>query len=64
MPRPMFAYTKAILKKVSFDSELFYIEVQKAMQHLLPYEKEELKEFIFTLINKHPELSCCSVDLV
>lgn len=42
MPRAMFAYTKAILKKVSFDSELFYIEVQKAMQHLLPYEKEEL----------------------
>ena len=44
MPRAMFAYTKAILKKVSFDSELFYIEVQKAMQHSLPYEKEELKE--------------------
>ena len=38
MPRAMFAYTKAILKKVSFDSELFYIEVQKAIQHLLPYE--------------------------
>lgn len=57
----MFTYSKAILKKVSFDSQLFNIEVRKAMQYLSPNEKEELEELILTLIKNHPELNCCSI---
>lgn len=61
MSRAMFTYSKATLKKVSFDSQLFNIEVRKAMQYLSPNEKEELEELIFTLIKNHPELNCCSI---
>lgn len=52
----MFEYTKTILKKVSFDATLFCKEVQKAAQRLLPYEIEELKIFIKSLILQNPEL--------
>ncbi|WP_274474315.1 hypothetical protein [Mangrovimonas aestuarii] len=56
MARAMFEYTKTILKKVSFDATLFCKEVQKAAQRLLPYEIEELKIFIKSLILQNPEL--------
>lgn len=56
MARAMFEYTKTILKKVSFDVTLFCKEVQKAVQHLLPYEIEELRVFIQSLIKQNPEL--------
>ena len=50
MSRAMFEYTKTVLNKVSFDTNLFCKEVQKALQRLLPYEIEELKLFIQNLI--------------
>ena len=50
MARAMLDYTKSILKKVSFDPHLSPIEVKKAMQRLMHYEKEELKLFIRRLI--------------
>jgi hypothetical protein len=64
MARAMFEYTKSVLKKVSFDPNLFCAELQKAMKRLLPYEKEELKVFVLTLIQANPELSRCTVHLV
>lgn len=57
MARAMLDYTKTILKKVSFDVTLFCKEVQKAVQRLLPYEIEELKLFILSLIQQNPELN-------
>lgn len=60
----MFEYTKMILKKVSFDTNLFCTEVKKAMERLLPYEIEELKVFIESLIKINPDLRRCSVYLV
>ena len=56
MARAMLEYTKTILHKVSFDVSLFCKEVQKAVQRLLPYEIEELKIFIHSLIQQNPEL--------
>jgi len=53
-----------ILKKVSFDTNLFCTEVKKAMERLLPYEIEELKVFIESLIKINPDLRRCSVYLV
>ena len=56
MARAMLEYTKTVLKKVSFDTTLFCKEVQKAEQRLLPYEIEELKEFILFLVKQNPDL--------
>ena len=63
MARAMFEYTKTILKKVSFNSALFCKELEKALQRLLPYEIEELKIFINSLVQQHPELNQCLVYL-
>ena len=57
MARAMLDYTKTVLKKVSFDVSLFCKEVQKAVQRLLPYEIEELKLFVLSLIQQNPELN-------
>lgn len=63
MARAMFDYTKAVLSKVSFDVNLFCKELQKALQRLLPYEVEELKLWVDSLIRQNPELSKCLVYL-
>ena len=59
----MLEYTKTVLKKVSFDATLFCREVQKAAERLLPYELEELKVFILSLIQQNPELNQCLIYL-
>ena len=59
----MFEYTKTVLDKVSFDTVLFCKEVQKALQRLLPYEIEELKIFIESLVQQNPNLNQCLVYL-
>ena len=63
MSRAMFEYTKTVLNKVSFDTNLFCKEVQKALQRLLPYEIEELKLFIQNLVTINPDLKQCMVYL-
>ena len=63
MARAMFEYTKTVLKKVSFDANLFCKEVQKAIQRLLPYEIEELKIFIQSLVQQNPDLNQCLIYL-
>lgn len=59
----MFEYTKTVLNKVSFDATLFCKELQKALQRLLPYEIEELKIYIKSLILQNPELNQCLILL-
>jgi len=59
----MFEYTKTVLSKVSFDVSLFTKELQKALQRLLPYEIEELKIFIMSLVQQNPELNQCLIYL-
>ena len=59
----MFDYTKVVLAKVSFDANLFSKELQKALNYLLPYEIEELKVWINSLVKKNPELNPCLVYL-
>ncbi|MCF7569224.1 hypothetical protein L3X37_12745 [Sabulilitoribacter arenilitoris] len=63
MARAMLEYTKTVLKKVSFDTTLFCKEVQKAVNRLLPYEIEELKLFIHSLVQQNPELNQCLIYL-
>ena len=59
MARAMFEYTKTILKKVSFNSDLFCKELKKALDTLLPYEIEELRIWLKIFIENKPELSIC-----
>ena len=63
MARAMYEYTKTVLNKVSFDATLFCKELEKALKRLLPYEIEELKIFINSLIQQNPELSQCLIYL-
>ncbi|TXE09963.1 hypothetical protein FUA26_10800 [Seonamhaeicola algicola] len=63
MARAMLEYTKTVLNKVSFDATLFCREVQKAVSRLLPYEIEELKIFINSLVLQNPELNQCLIYL-
>ncbi len=63
MARAMYEYTKTILSKVSFDATLFCKEVQKAVKRLLPYELEELRIFIQSLVHQNPELNQCLIHL-
>ncbi|MBP2833420.1 hypothetical protein J8281_14590 [Aquimarina sp. U1-2] len=63
MARAMFDYTKTVLKKVSFDVNLFTKEVLKALNRLLPHEIEELRIWIQSLTIKQPELEVCLIYL-
>ncbi len=63
MARAMFDYTKAVLSKVSFDANLFCKELQKALKRLLPYEIEELKVWVNSLIKENPDLNQCLIYL-
>ena len=53
----MFEYTKTILKKVSFNSDLFCKEVEKALSRLLPYEIDELTIWLKKFTSNKPELN-------
>ena len=59
MARAMFEYTKTVLKKVSFNSELFCKELEKALTRLLPYEVDELTIWLKQFTANKPELYSC-----
>ncbi len=55
----MFEYTKTVLKKVSFNSELFCKELEKAVKRLLPHEIKELEIWVRKFTSNKPELYAC-----
>lgn len=55
----MFEYTKTVLKKVSFNSELFCKELKKGLESLLPYEVDELTIWLRSFTANKPELLIC-----
>lgn len=57
----MFAYTKNILERVSFDPLLFCKELEKALKLLLPYEIEQLTEWLLNYTVEKPELRQCLI---
>ena len=61
MKETMFAYTKKILERVSFDPQLFCKELQKALKNLLPYEIEQLTDWLVKFTTEKPELKYCLV---
>lgn len=56
MARAIFDYTKTVLKKVSFDVELFSKELKKAVKRLLPFEIEELRLWLLQYTVDRPDL--------
>ena len=56
MARAIYDYTKTILKKVSFDIDLFTKELKKAIKRLLPFEIEELRIWLLEFTSNKPEL--------
>lgn len=59
MSKMMFDYTKSILERVSFDPVLFCKELEKAIKTLLPYEMEQLQEWLLNFTTEKPELQQC-----
>ncbi|TXD52575.1 MULTISPECIES: hypothetical protein [unclassified Polaribacter] len=59
MARAMFEYTKIVLQKVSFNSELFCKELEKSLKRLLPYEIQELIIWLKQFTANKPELFVC-----
>jgi len=55
----MFEYTKTVLRKVSFNVDLFCKELEKAITRLLPHEIEELKIWLHEFTANKPELIVC-----
>jgi len=57
----MFDYSKTILERVSFDPLLFCKELEKALKILLPYEVEQLTDWLLNFTNGKPELKQCLI---
>ena len=59
MSRLIYDYTKSVLERVSFDTKLFCKELDKAVRVLLPYEIEQLTEWLLNFTKEKPELRQC-----
>ena len=59
MARAMFEYSKTVLKKVSFNTDLFCRELEKALKRLLPHEISELAIWLRKFTSNKPELHSC-----
>lgn len=59
MSRLIYDYTKSVLERVSFDAKLFRKELEKAIKVLLPYEVEQLTEWLLSFTQEKPELRQC-----
>lgn len=61
MSKVMFDYTKSVLERVSFDVALFRKELEKAIKTLLPFELDQLREWLVNFTNEKPELKQCLI---
>lgn len=63
MPRMIYDYTKSTLESVSFDPNLFKKELKKGVRNLLPYEVDQLKNWLLYFTTNKPELERCLNDI-
>ncbi|MDM1046280.1 hypothetical protein HX004_15770 [Myroides sp. 1354] len=54
--RLMFDYTKRILENVSFDSDLFVKEFNKALLQMVPYDVDRLEQWVEKYVLDKPIL--------
>ena len=57
----MYSYTKSVLERVSFDPKLFCKELEKALKLMLPYEVDQLRDWLFQFTKEKPELKQCLI---
>lgn len=55
----IYDYTKSVLERVSFDPVLFIKELRKAVKALLPYELEQLRNWLVYFTDEKPDLKPC-----
>lgn len=63
MSRLIYDFTTTVLERVSFDSVLFCKELEKAIKVLLPYEIEELTNWLINFTSEKPELRHCLLSI-
>ena len=63
MSRSMYSYSKSILERVSFDPLLFCKELEKAIKVLLPYEIDQLMNWLLKYTEEKPELKQCLIHI-
>ena len=63
MPRMLYDYTKSTLEKVSVDPKRFKKELLKALRQLLPYEVEQLLNWLRYYTTNKPELLYCVMEI-
>ncbi|WP_445710269.1 hypothetical protein [Flavobacterium sp.] len=63
MSRSMYSYSKSILERVSFDPLLFCKELEKAIKVLLPYEIDQLMNWLTKYTEEKPELKQCLINI-
>ncbi len=56
-------HAKKVLENVSFDRNLFFKELQKASKYLLPYDLEQLYNWVNDFIKTKPELKGLSLEM-
>lgn len=61
MARSMYSYTKSVLERVSFEPKLFCKELEKALKFLLPYEVDQLRDWLLHFTKEKPELKQCLI---
>ncbi|GEC79155.1 hypothetical protein [Flavobacterium aquatile] len=63
MPRMIYDYTKSELESVSFDPHLFKKRLKKATRNLLPYEIDQLENWLSYFTMNKPELQNCLTEI-
>ena len=56
MTRPILSHTQKVLESVSFDPKLFYKELRKSIKVLLPYELEQLRDWLTQFTDQNHRL--------
>jgi hypothetical protein len=55
----IYDYTKSVLERASIDQAVFAKELKKAAKVLLPYEQEQLRNWLVYYTAQKPELRPC-----
>lgn len=63
MPRMIYDHTKSELESVSFNPDLFRKRLKKAAKNLLPYEIDQLQNWLSYFTNNKPELRNCLTEI-
>lgn len=59
----IYDYTKSTLESVCFDPNLFKKELKKGVRNLLPYEVDQLKNWLLYFTTNKSELERCLIDI-